>query len=104
MSDNLNPQPDLVYPLIYQIRLKGHRDCGWADWFGGLTISLEDNGETLITGPVRDQAALYGLLKKVRNLGLPLISVNSIEPGQAKASADTSSNPQELFTEEGAKQ
>ncbi len=66
--------------MIYQIRIKGHLGCTWTDWFGGLTITLEDNGDTLLTGPVRDQAALYGVLKKVRDLGLPLISINPFEP------------------------
>jgi len=55
----------------------------WIDWFDGLTITLEENGDTLLTGPVIDQAALHGLLKKVRDLGLPLISVCPLEPGQA---------------------
>lgn len=64
--------------MIYQIRLKGQLDHQWADWFDGLTITLEDNGDTLVTGPVLDQAALYGLLKHVRDVGLPLISVNLI--------------------------
>ena len=52
----------------------------WADWFGGLTITLEENGDTLLTGPVADQAALYGLLRKVRDLRMPLISVNRVKP------------------------
>ena len=63
----------------YEIRLKGHLDDRWADWFDGLTITLEDNGDTLLTGPVIDQAVLHGLLKKVRDLGLTLLSVNSVE-------------------------
>ena len=67
----------------YEIRLKGHLDARWAEWFEGLTISLEDNGDTLLTGPVIDQAALHGLLKKVRDLGMPLVSVSPVEPGQA---------------------
>jgi hypothetical protein len=62
----------------YEIRLKGHLDDRWADWFEGLTIALEDNGDTLLTGPVIDQAALHGLLKKVRDLGLLLVSVNRV--------------------------
>ncbi len=58
----------------------GHQ---WTDWFEGLTITLEENGETLLTGPVVDQAALHGLLKKVRDLGMPLLAVNRVEPDQA---------------------
>ena len=69
--------------MIYQIRIKGHLGHQWTDWFEGLTITLEENGETLLAGPVVDQAALHGLLKKVRDLGMPLLSVNRLEPGQA---------------------
>jgi hypothetical protein len=74
--------------MVYQIRLKGHLGPQWTDWFGGLTITLEESGETLLTGPVVDQAALHGLLKKVRDLGLPLISAVRVKPGQASASDD----------------
>ena len=70
-------------PRFYEIRVKGHLDDRWADWFGGLTITLEDNGDTLLTGPVVDQAALFGLLKKVRDTGMTLLSVNRVEPDQA---------------------
>ena len=66
-------------PPVYQIRIKGHLSCAWGERFTGLTATLEDDGDTLLTGPVVDQAALHGLLKKVRDLGLPLISVNRIE-------------------------
>ena len=69
----------------YEIRLKGHLGSQWTDWFGGLTITLEDNGDTLLTGPVIDQAALHGLLKKVRDLGMPLVSVSPVEPGPSAA-------------------
>jgi hypothetical protein len=72
--------------MIYQIRLKGHLGPQWTDWFGGLTITLENNGDTLLSGPVVDQAALHGLLKKVRDLGMPLISVVHVKPGYANAS------------------
>ena len=68
---------------LYEIRLKGHLDDKWADWFDGLTITRADNGETLLRGPVVDQAALHGVLRKVRDLGLPLVSVNQIDPKQA---------------------
>jgi hypothetical protein len=63
----------------YEIRLKGHLDDRWAEWFEGLTITLEDNGDTLMSGSVIDQAALHGLLKKVRDLGMPLVSVNQVQ-------------------------
>ena len=72
--------------MIYQIRVEGHLGEQWTDWFEGLTINLEDNGEMLLTGPVVDQAALFGLLKKVRDLGMPLVSVNRIKPDQKDAS------------------
>lgn len=85
MSNILNPQTDPNQPVVYQIRIKGHLDRKWKDWFEGMTITLEDNGDTLITGPVVDQAALHGLVKKVRDLGLPLISVNRVDSGQAES-------------------
>ena len=64
---------------VYQIRVKGILDTRWSDWFGGLTIAPQANGETLMTGPVTDQAALHGLLNKIRDIGLPLLSVNRVE-------------------------
>ena len=69
--------------MIYQIRIEGHLDDQWTYSFGGLTIRLEENGDTLLTGSVVDQAMLHGLLKKVRDLGLPLISVNRVELDQS---------------------
>ena len=83
MSEKLTPRSNRSQPIVYQIRIKGHLGHQWTDWFEGLTITLEENGETLLTGPVVDQAALHGLLKKVRDLGMPLLSVNRAEPGQA---------------------
>ena len=89
MSYDLNPTTDshanAHQPTVYEIRVKGHLGCQWTDWFGGLTITLEENGDTLMTGPVVDQAALHRLLRKVRNLGMPLISVNHVNPDQVHA-------------------
>jgi hypothetical protein len=78
MSNKRSSRTD---PVIYHIQIAGHLGPQWTDWFEGMTITLEDNGETLLTGPVIDQAALYGLLKKVRDPGMPLLSVNCINPG-----------------------
>lgn len=82
MASKRNPKRNPDEPLVYQIRLEGHLDRQWAEWFGDVTITLADNGETLLTCPVVDQAALYGLLRKVRDLGLPLISVQQVPPAQ----------------------
>jgi len=73
---------DQYEPGQYEIRLKGHLDDKWADWFEGLTIMREDNGETVLRGSVVDQAALHGVLRKVRDLGLPLIAMNRVDPKQ----------------------
>jgi hypothetical protein len=89
MSSIFNSENDPGQPLIYQIRIKGHLGREWTDWFEGLTITLEDNGDTLLTGPVADQAALHGLLKKVRDVGMPLVSVNRGKPAQADVSDST---------------
>ena len=70
--------------MIYQIRIKGHLGRKWMDWFEDATITLEENGHTLLTCRVVDQAALHGLLKKVRDLGMPLISVNHVSPGEVE--------------------
>jgi hypothetical protein len=79
MSNELNPKTDPRQPVVYQIRIKGHLGHQWAGWFEGMTITLEDNGDTFLTGPVIDQAALHGLLKRVRDIGLSLISLTQIQ-------------------------
>ena len=71
---------ELDQPMVYQIRIEGHLGPKWTDWFGDVSITLEDNGETLLTGPVMDQAALHGLLRKIRDLGMPLISAIHVNP------------------------
>ena len=70
--------------MIYQIRVKGLLDRQWTDWFGGMTVSATEDGDTLLTGPVEDQAALHGLLKRVRDCGMQLISVGPVEPDRRR--------------------
>jgi hypothetical protein len=82
MSNELTPDRDPDRPLVYQIRIGGHLGHHWSDWFEGMAITLEDNGDTLLSGQVVDQAALHSLLRKVRDLGMPLISITPIQPGQ----------------------
>jgi Alcohol dehydrogenase GroES-like domain len=82
MTNQHIAEHDTGQPMIYQIRIKGHLSRQWTDMFEGLTITLEDNGDMLLTGPVIDQAALHGLLKKVRDLGMPLLSLNAVESGR----------------------
>jgi hypothetical protein len=68
--------------MVYQIRIEGHLGHQWTDWFGEVTITLEEDGNTLLISPMIDQAALHGLLKKVRDLGMQLLSVNRVKPYQ----------------------
>ena len=74
--------------MNYEIRIQGHLGPQWTDWFEGLTIALQENGETLLRGPVVDQAALHSLLKRVRDLGMPLLSVNRVELDQTQTTSD----------------
>lgn len=79
MANKRDPNTNPGQPIIYQIRIKGHLGRQWRDWFGDARITLEEDGDTLLTCPVVDQAALHGLLKKVRDLGMPLLSVNRVK-------------------------
>jgi hypothetical protein len=85
MTNEHTPQADPGQAPIYHIRIKGHLGPQWSDWFAGLTVTQEDGDVTLLTGPVVDQAALHGLLRKVRDLGIPLLSVNRADFGEAYA-------------------
>jgi hypothetical protein len=86
MSNTPNSKTDPRQPMVYHIRIQGHLGSEWTDWFEGLTLTREDNGETLLSGPVLDQAALHGLLRKVRDLGMPLLAVSRVQLSQADAS------------------
>ena len=83
MSATHRSTDDHHEPGRYEIRLKGHLDDRWAGRFDGLSLTHDSDGTTILSGPVVDQAALYGLLRKVRDLGLPLVSVMEVEPRQA---------------------
>ncbi len=74
----------ILRTMIYQIRIKGLLDHQWTDWFGGMTVSATEDGDTLLTGPVEDQAALHGLLKRVRDSGLSLVSVSPLESNRRR--------------------
>jgi hypothetical protein len=83
VAERRDTRTDPDWPAVYEIRVEGHLDRAWTGWFDGLSIALEDNGDTRLTGAVVDQAALHGLLKRVRDIGVPLVSVNRLEPGSA---------------------
>lgn len=92
MSNKQGPDGEAGQQIIYQIRIKGHLGRQWVDRFEGLVITLEENGSTLLTGPVVDQAALHGILRKIRDLGIALLSVNTVHAGpQDSAEVDTGS-------------
>lgn len=80
MTENTHPENESNEPAAYQIRIQGHLGPDWSGWFQDMSVTLEDHGQTLVSGPIADQAALHGLLKQVRDLGLPLLSVVRIDP------------------------
>ncbi len=84
MPNPTNNRLDPLGPMIYQIRIRGHLESQWTDWFDGFSITLEENGDTLLSGSVIDQAALYGLLRKIRDLGMPLVSVVQVQPNRSE--------------------
>ena len=88
MSNKRNPRSEPRQPMVYHIRIRGHLSDHWGRWFAGFTVTLDDHGDTLLSGPVVDQAALHGLLKKVRDLGLPLLSVIRVKTSHKEASDD----------------
>jgi hypothetical protein len=82
MTERETPAPDRSDAGRYEIRLTGHLDAHWTAWFDGMAVSRQSDGTTVISGPVADQAALHGLLQRVRDLGLPLVSVERVEDDQ----------------------
>ncbi len=84
MSNKRSHRTDSNQPTAYQIRLEGHLDPQWSAWFCGLTVTQDETGDTLLTGPMADQAALHGLFKKIRDLGMPLLAVNRLTASQAE--------------------
>ena len=82
MTKTIHSDSNSGQPAVYQIRIKGHLGPQWSDWFEGMTITPQNNGDTFVTGPVVDQAALHGLLRKVRDLGVPLLSIMEVRPDQ----------------------
>jgi hypothetical protein len=82
MAEPQTPAPDRSEAERYEIRLTGHLDAHWTDWFDGLAVTQGDDGSTVISGQVVDQAALHGLLQRIRDLGMPLVSVRQVEDGQ----------------------
>ncbi len=82
MTERPTPGPDRSESGRYEVRLTGHLDAHWTTWFDGSSISYEDDGTTVISGQVVDQAALHGLIQRVRDLGIPLVSVRKVDSDQ----------------------
>jgi len=96
---NSNENRQIPFPdqsSVFQIRIKGHLGEQWTDWFDGMNITREEDGDTLLTGPVEDQSTLHGLLKKIRDLGMPLVSINPVLPDRAEISANMKRTTSEM--------
>lgn len=92
MSNPIFAPSHPMEPIVYQIRINGQLDAQWREWFGGMSVSPQADGDTLLTGPVTDQAALFGILKKVRDLGVPLVSLIRVQADAAADKPHTGSN------------
>jgi hypothetical protein len=91
MTDEQRPKPDVKQRTVYQFRIKGHLGQQWMNWFEGLTVTLEEDDNTVLSGTVVDQSALHGILKKIRDLGMPLLAVNQVEPKYVEMKLSTNS-------------
>jgi len=91
MTDEQQSNPEAHQRTVYQFSIKGHLGAQWMNWFEGLTVTLEEDGNTLLSGPVIDQSALHGILKKIRDLGMPLLAVNQVEPKHVEMKISTNS-------------
>jgi hypothetical protein len=96
MSNLRDQETNPSHPMVYQIRIKGHLSHEWTDWFEGMTITREEDGDTLLTGSLVDQSSLHGLLKKVRDLGMPLISVIPVAPGPTTTYGTGQADPSDV--------
>lgn len=91
MPEEQQSNPEADQRIVYQFRIKGHLGQQWMNWFEGLTITLEEDGNTLLSGPVVDQSAIHGILKKIRDLGMPLLALNQVEPKDVEMKMSTNS-------------
>ena len=104
MSNSRGPDGEINQPMIYQIRVEGHLGRQWAGRFEELNITLEENGTTLLTGPVVDQAALHGILRRIRDLGITLISINSVDaPKNPSETHQRTNEPADRLTHKRSK-
>ena len=100
MTDEQKSNPDSDQRIVYQFRIKGHLGQQWMKWFEGLTVTLEEDGNTLLSGIMVDQSALHGVLKKIRDLGMPLLAVNQVEPKHVEMKISTNSVKQKRSKKE----